>query len=373
MESMVERWEMNEQQNVILITGCSGRVGTSVIRRFEGKYRIVGFDMVPPKLQYENTEYVQVDLSSDESVKKGLDRIKEKYGNHLVAVIHLAAYYSFSGERPELYQKITVQGTGRILKGIKEFTVEQFLFSSTQLIYAPCEVGQKINENSPVLPKWDYPKSKVETEKLIHEAHGDISTVIFQIAGCYDDLCNSIPISHQIQRIFEHHLDRYFFPGDLTHGAPFLHLNDLAEAIWLAVEKRKQLPQEFTAIIGEDRTMSYDELQRSISQLVDGRPLTTYRIPKWFAKLGAWILDRSPIMKEAFIQPWMIDIADDHYQLDITRAKEFLGWRPKNFVGSSLPKMIKALKADPLGWYQVNDLTAPSWLKKKYERISHGG
>ena len=65
----------------------------------------------------------------------------------------------------------------------------------------------------------------------------------------------------------------------------------------------------------------------------------------------------------AFIRPWMIDRANDQYELDITRARTLLGWEPKRSLRETMPKMIAALKADPVAWYRENDLEPPSDLR----------
>jgi len=61
----------------------------------------------------------------------------------------------------------------------------------------------------------------------------------------------------------------------------------------------------------------------------------------------------------------MIDRANDHYALDITRARTVLGWEPKRSLRETLPKMIAALKTDPLGWFRENDIKPPAKLEKK--------
>jgi hypothetical protein len=58
----------------------------------------------------------------------------------------------------------------------------------------------------------------------------------------------------------------------------------------------------------------------------------------------------------------MIDRANDHYALNITRARTLLGWGPKRSLRDTIPKMIDALKADPVAWYRENDLEPPSDL-----------
>lgn len=354
---------MESNREVVLITGCSGRIGFNACARFAQDYQIVGFDVMLAG-SLPDIEFMMVDMASDESVAAGLNNVREKYGNKLAAVIHLAAYYNFEGGSYSNYERITVKGTERLLRGLKDFHVGQFIFSSTMLVHAPCKVGERITEDSLVDPKWAYPKSKVETEELIRKEHGEMPYVIMRIAGVYDNYCHSIPISNQIQRIYENQLESHLFPGDLSHGASFVHMNDMIEALWLSVQKRNILPKELVLLIGEEETLSYETLQREIGLLVHGQEWKTWRVPKVVAKVGAWSQQHLPFLPKTFIQPWMIDVADDHYALDITKAKQYLGWEPKHLLRTTLPDMIKRLKDDPLAWYDENRLKVPSWLMR---------
>ena len=71
-----------------------------------------------------------------------------------------------------------------------------------------------------------------------------------------------------------------------------------------------------------------------------------------------------PFIPSPFIKPWMIDLSDDHYELDISRAKKVLGWEPKHKLEETLPIMIESLKKDPLAWYKKNQLSPPKKLLK---------
>lgn len=347
---------MAGDREVILITGCSGRIGFRVAERFANDFNIAGFDLILAG-HLPDVNFMLVDMASDAGVKEGLKRVKEEYGGKIASVIHLAAYYNFTGGGEALYDRITVQGTRRLLEGLKDFEVGQFIFSSTMLVYAPCKPTERINENWPLQPKWEYPKSKVKTENLIHQMRGNIPTVIMRIAGVYDDHCHSIPIGQQIQRIYEKQLESHLFSGDLTHGSSFIHMEDLVEAIWLSVQKRKQLPSEHIINIGEPETFSYDELQKEIGSLLYGKEWKTYSIPKFLAKIGAWVQNHLPFMKKSFIKPWMIDVADDNFTLDITLASKTLGWTPKHSLKDALPIMIAELKRDPRTFYDENHLS----------------
>jgi len=72
------------------------------------------------------------------------------------------------------------------------------------------------------------------------------------------------------------------------------------------------------------------------------------------------VQDALPLGDEPFIKPWMIDLADDHYALDITRARNVLTWEPQRSLRQSLPRIVARLKRDPAGWYRENGLDASS-------------
>jgi len=358
---------MTDHNGIVVVTGSNGRIGDAVMRRFAGRFEsIVGLDRKAPGPPPPGCVYVPVEITSDDSVRQGLRTIREHHGAHIAAVVHLAAYYDFFGEPSTKYDEITVRGTGRLLRGLREldFEVEQFLFSSTMLVHRPAALGQLITEEWPVEPTWAYPESKVRTEQLIRDERGRTSAVLLRISGVYDDLCHSIPLAQQIQRIYERKITSRVYSGSTAHGQSFMHMDDLVDAIALAIERRATLPPEVAILLGEPETLSYDELQHTFARLLHGEDWETLAIPGGLAplaKAGAWAMGKLP-GADAFIRPWMIDRANDHYALDITRARTLLGWEPKRSLREAIPKMIAALKKDPAAWYRENDLEPPSDL-----------
>ncbi len=337
---------------IVLITGVSGRIGTKIAERLSPQYEIVGLDLIPLPESIPGVNYIKTDLSSDESMRLVFSKIKEQYGIQIASCVHLAAYYNFTGGKWEQYESITIGGTRRIIEQLQKFQLEQFIFSSTMLVYAPCGLNEKIDEKWPIDPKWEYPLSKVKTEELLKEKHGGSSLLLLRIAGVYDDFCHSIPISNQIERIYDKKFESHFYPGHLSHGSAFIHMEDLVALLALAVERRKELPKEEVLVVGEEVTMSYREMQEALGQLIHNKPWVTIRIPKWIAKCGAYVMG-----KKSFIRPWMIDLADDHYALNTERARLLLGWRPKHSLAESLPFMITALKKDPPSWFKAHGLS----------------
>ncbi|MCW5979155.1 MAG: NAD(P)-dependent oxidoreductase [Bryobacteraceae bacterium] len=351
---------MAERQPTVLITGSEGLIGDRVVQNLTRDFDLASFDIERPHKLPEVQDFIHCDLTSDESVAQALEEVRQRHGNRLASVIHLAAYYDFSGEPSRLYDDLTVEGTRRLLRGLQTFEVEQFVFSSTLLVMKPCQKGELLTEDSPLEAEWLYPQSKLDTERLIHAERGKVKTVILRVAGVYDEDGNSVPIAHQISRIYEKKLESYAFPGDTSTGQAFVHLDDLVDCVRRVIDRRRELDDEEVFLIAEPDVMSYDELQDAIGELTYGREWPTIRIPKPLAKAGAWAMDK--LDQKAFIKPWMIDLADHHYPVSIERARRKLGWNPARRLRQTLPEIIRRLKEDPQRWYETNNLELPKEL-----------
>lgn len=341
---------------VVVATGSSGLIGSRVLARLRDDYELVGFDVVEPEQEPAGVHHVTVDISDDDSVRDGLAQVRERFGDRLASVLHFAAFYDFSGGPNEKYRTITIEGTRRLIDGLQPFTVEQFVFSSTMLVHQATQPGKPITADSPFDADWPYPQSKETTEQLLREKHGDIPLVLLRLAGVYTDEGNSIPITNQIHRIHQKAFTSHFFPGDQSHGQSFLHVDDVASLYAKVVHRRAELPDEVAMVIGESEVMSYGELQNAIARALWDTDWKTFWVPPFLAKLGAWLMEKVPGTPDPFIKPWMIDIADDHYELDISRARELLDWAPDHRLRETIPKMIEALRADPEGWYEQHGL-----------------
>lgn len=341
---------------VVLVTGSEGLIGDALVNALGKQYRVAGFDIARPHKDPVELDFINCDFTKDDSVRDALEELRRREGNHLASVVHLAAYYDFSGEPSPLYRELTIEGTRRLLRGLQSFEVEQFIFSSTHILMKPSESGELVTETSPIEPLWAYPKSKLETEQLIQREHGRIPAVILRISGVYNEDGHTVPIAQQIDRIARKDLESYFFPGDPdSSGQAFVHLDDLVELIRLAIERRKQLDPYEVFLVAEPDKMTYDEIQDAIGLAIHGKAdWPTIRIPKLVAKAGAWVKEK--FQDDSFIRPWMIDLADDDYPLSIERARTKLGWEPKHRLRDTLPAMVARMQQDPARWRKINGL-----------------
>ena len=365
------------EKPLVLITGAAGNIGSRLVGQLRQEYRVVGLDM-PESAAEASFPCIGFDITQDESVEKALAQVAEEWGTEVAAVIHLAAYFDFSGEESPLYEQVNEQGTRRLLCALKQdFAVGRFVYSSTMLVHEPSEPGLPIDESTPLGPRWAYPKSKAATEAVIREEAGDaMPYTLLRLAGLYTDRGGVPTLVQQIQRIYERGVKSELFAGDPTHGQTFIHIEDVIEAIRLCVEKRRDLPRQGALLVGEPEVMSYEALQNQLGCLIHGEAWDTHRVPKPVAMAGAWVEDRlEPVIPDAidhgerpFIKPFMVPMADDHYELDVSEARDQLGWQPEHSLRDTLPKIVAALKEDPPGWYAENGLTPPDWMEVAHRR-----
>lgn len=359
---------------VVLVTGGAGAIGSALGRVLQSDYTIVVLDRVESDTA---DDALVCDLTSDDSVELAFRKLRDRHGDRIDSVVHLAAYFDFTGEEHPLYEALNVKGTRRLLRALREFDVGQFVFSGTMLVHAPGAPGERIDESAPIEPAWIYPQSKAAAEDVIREERGDIPTVLLHLAGMYDERSCVPTLAHQIARVYERDVKSHLYAGSLLVGQSLLHRDDMIDAFRRTIERRAELPELTTILIGEEDAVGYGALQDEIGRLIHGEEeWATITVPKPVAKAGAWAEETlEPVIPDAidqgekpFIRPFMIEMADDHYALDITRARELLDWSPRHNILEELPKLISALKDDPKSWFEANGVTPPPWMETAARR-----
>ena len=353
---------------IVLITGAVGNIGRSLGEALGRDYRVIGLDR-----QAEGAGFpvFEADFTSDDSLNLALREIRGAYGSRIASVIHLVAYFDFTGEDNPLYQSVNVEGTRRLVRALQDFEVEQFVYSSTMLVHAPCRPGERINEQQPIDPRWAYPKSKAAAEAVIRSEHNRIPYVILRLAGVYDERSMVPTLAQQMARIYERDFQSYLYAGSTLVGQAMLHRRDMLDAFRRTVDRRAALPSGIEILVGEPDAVGYDALQDELGYLIHGTDeWPTLRVPKPLASAGSWVQARlEPVIPDVldggekpFIRPFMVGMADDHYALDIRRARDLLGWEPQHHLKNELPELVATLKGDPAGWYEANKVTPPEWI-----------
>jgi nucleoside-diphosphate-sugar epimerase len=351
---------------LVVITGSNGNIGTALRQKLKSDYRVVGLDRDDSK----HTDIV-ADLTSPDSLALAFRELRDRHGQDISAVVHLAAYFDFTGEKSPLYDKVNVEGTKNLLTALADFEVARFIYSGTMLVHQAVSPGERVTESTPIAPKWAYPESKAETEDAIREHCQDTPFTLLHLAGLYDDHTAVPTLAHQIARIYERDMKAHLHSGDQDAGQSFIHLDDMLELIKRCIDCRNALPADNVILAGEPDVMSYQQLQDELGRLIHGADVwRTLSLPQPLAKAGAWLEEKAePVVPDAidhgekpFIRPFLIDLACDHYALDISHAKYLLDWQPRHSIHNKLETLVSNLKKDPVAWYQNNGIRAPEWL-----------
>lgn len=362
---------------IVLITGAAGNIGRSLAAALSDGYSIVGLDQPGKKAEFP---LIDADFTDDASIVRAMAQFRQTHGDHIASVIHLVAFFDFTGEENPLYQSVNVDGTRRLLRALQDMDVEQFVYASTMLVHAPGRPGEPIDEDQPIDPRWAYPQSKAEAEQAIREEHGHIPYVLLRLAGLYDEKTSVPTLANQIARIHVRDFQSHFYSGSTFVGQSMVHRDDMLAAFRRTVDRREHIASGTAILIGEPEAMGYDALQDELGYLIHGvEDWPTLRIPKAAAAIGAWAQDKlEPVVPDAidqgeppFIKPFMVRMADDHYALDIGRAHQLLGWTPRHRLKDRLPDMVRTLKQDPAAWYEANGLTPPPEIAEAKEAGHH--
>jgi nucleoside-diphosphate-sugar epimerase len=82
------------------------------------------------------------------------------------------------------YQRVYLEGTRRILEGLKENSPDRYLFTSSTSVYGQTD-GAWVNEESETNPEAETSKVLVETEREIRNAGPWLRNIIVRLGGIY--------------------------------------------------------------------------------------------------------------------------------------------------------------------------------------------
>ena len=275
----------------ILITGSSGFIATSLIRRLSKKqFSVVGIDLIDG----ENTDFV-VDITSDQ-IKSIFDKEKPD------TVIHLAAEIDVQQSLIDPYKDLNVNGFGtlNILMSALKNGCNNFVYiNSGGAIYQQSE-KLPLPESTPVIPSSPYGLSKNLGEgyvRIFCTRQGSAWTSL-ALSNCFGPTnIHKKGVIFEFSNAIKNNIAPVIFGPDNTRD--FIYIEDVLDAIELAIAK----PINQRINISSNQQISLLELYNLIASEVNS------------------------LIKPIIEKPKFGDILKS--QLDNYLAKKALGWEPK--------------------------------------------
>ncbi len=160
---------VNEQAGVksVLITGCSGEIGSALVRSLlldPEIERVVGIDVQPPD-RFHGDRFVFI----ARDVREPLDALLRQHG--IDTVVH-AAFVVQPIHNTALQFAIDVAGTRSVVQSAAAAKVESFVHLSSATVYgAHADQQEPMSEESPLRPNrgFVYAENKVAAEGIVEE------------------------------------------------------------------------------------------------------------------------------------------------------------------------------------------------------------
>lgn len=310
---------------MILVTGGAGYIGSHcVLALLKEGFTVHIFDnfstghkeTVETLKKYGTLTYSEGDLQNKTDIKKVFEN------NKIDAVVHFAAFSQVgeSVKNPQKYYQNNVCGTLNLLEAMFENDVKKIVFSSTAATYGE-PVYTPIDENHPQLPINPYGQTKLMIERIMDnydKAYGlkSVRLRYFNVAGADSEgrigewhtpethlIPNILKSSFGDGKTFEMYGDDYD-TKDGTCVRDYINVEDLAQAHILALKYLNNGGETNFFNLGTQEGTTVQEVFDVCEQVI-GKSIPVKKMPR---------REGDPAILVA----------------DNTKAKNELGWEPKN-------------------------------------------
>ena len=349
----------------LVILGSAGFIGTAIRRAAADRYHLVSIDLVETPAVAGLTGVSDVvgeeRYAADLGVPDEIDAVwqRSRLGERpLAGIIDLVAHYDFRDTADPRYRRV-IEGLEHLLDRIGESVASDvpFVYASSMVSMEPTEPGQKQGADSPRAGRWAYPSHKREAERVIEGADLPHPRVELVLAAVYSDWCELVPMYRQIERVAGRSIQARFYPGPLDRGLTYVHVDAVADAFVRAVDAFADDRGLHRLLVGEERPVTYRQINEAASRAFGNGQRLLYRVPPFLARLGAYLLVWWAKMRgvEPFLRPWMIDMAGEHFEFDLTETRRRLDWQPGGYLGDRLDRICERAAVHREIWRAKNE------------------
>lgn len=333
----------SEAVETVLVIGGGGYIGSVLSRKlldqgFEVKVLdtlLYGDDSVSPLRDDPDFTLVEKDMRSLENVVDAIEGVD--------AVIHLAALVGDPASAIDSQKtlELNYHSTKMIAEVCKYHQVNRFIFASTCSVYGQAETPDTLlEEDSPLNPVSLYAKSKIESERALMEMTDEnFSPTVFRMATIYA-LSPRMRFDLVVNIVTAKAYDEGMIPifGGEQYR-PNVHVADAAQAYIDC------LNAPINDVAGEVFNVGSNEQNYKIKEI------------------GHLLVEEFP---NAEIDRHHDKEDDRSYQVDFSKAVEFLGFEPEWTIRSGAREIYDALESG-----QFDDYTDPRYSNIKTLENNH--
>ena len=316
----------------VVVVGASGNVGTSLLGALAAEPAVdsvLGLCRRLPDASFPKTEWRQADVARTplRPLFQGAD-----------AVVHLA-WLIQPGRDKALLHSVNVDGSARVFRAAAAAGVTTLVYASSVGAYAPGPKDRRVDENWPTtgIETSFYSRHKAEVERLLDDFEHEHDGI--RVVRLRPGLIFKREAASGIRRLFAGPL----LPGwlvrrELIPAVPAaerlvfqaVHSYDVGEAYRLALVGDAAGPFNIAA----EPILDAAELGR----ILDARPVRVPEMALWAGAAATFKLRLQPS------EPGWVDMGLGVPLMDVTRAREELGWRPRHSAADALVDLLAGMR-----------------------------
>jgi nucleoside-diphosphate-sugar epimerase len=356
----VEAAPRMNQKPTLLVTGASGFIGRHVVAALQQRYFIHALARRSAREarapESEHIRWHQVDIGDPAALAKTFAAIADSGGADYV--LHLAAYYDFSGDDTPEYERTNVEGLRNVLDLCRALKPRRFVFASSLAASEFPAAGTVLTERSPLDGHHPYARSKKKGEDLCAGYREHFPTVVVRLGAIYSDWCEFTPVFIFLGTWLSGSWRARILGGKGASALPYLHVRDSVTFFARVLEQDEALGNGEVLIAAPEDATSHRQLFDAAHDAHAGNRVEPILMPKPFARVGmhGTNLVGRLLGERPFERPWMADYLDLAMRVDTSTTRQRLGWspNPRFSILRRMPFLIENLKTDPIEWNRRN-------------------
>jgi nucleoside-diphosphate-sugar epimerase len=316
----------------VVVTGATGNVGTSLLRALVHEPRvesIVGLARRRPEMVWPKTSWVQADVSRDDLRPhfEGAD-----------AIVHLAWLIQPSRDMATL-RATNVEGSRRVFYAAGSAGVGALVYASSVGAYSAGPKDRRVDESWPTggIPSSFYSRHKAEVEGQLDRFEREFPDV--RTVRLRPGLIFKREAAAEIRRYFA----GPFLPNALVRRALIPVVPDVDGLRFQAVHSHDVGQAYRLAIVG-DASGAFNVAAEPVldpAELADLLGARRVPVPQGALRAAAgltWRLRLQPT------PPGWVDMALGAPLMDVSRAREELGWEPRHSSRQALMDLLHGMR-----------------------------
>lgn len=339
----------------VILTGASGFIGRHLLEDLKNDHRIFAIARRSPQESkipvHPNVAWIRADIGNENSINRAFREIASAGGADYL--IHLAAYYDFSGDENPEYQRTNIDGTRHIISLSKPLNLKLFVFVSSVAACSYPEPGKFIDEDSPADGIHIYSRTKFIGEQMTKNELDSLPACIVRLGAVFSDWCEYPPLYALMNIWLKTSWRSGLLAGKGISALPYIHVRDITIFFRRLLFHTDKVLNGKTLLACTSGSTTHRTLFDIATRGFFGKSKTPIMIPKLLVGIGMYIMS---LLVSTFEKPWMWRYVD--HKLDIQNSKtcKLLDWEPspRLKIERRMPFLVERYKSEPFAWLSRN-------------------